>query len=403
MSACRVCSGAVAEFLDLGDQPLSDAFAREIGDEFCYRLRVGACADCAMVQLLDEVPRERMFHREYPYRSSLSLVMRAHFAELAKTLLANELGGPDPFVVEIGCNDGVMLRTLAAEGIRHLGVEPSGDVADVARSHGLTVRTAFFEADTARRIAEESGPADVVYAANTICHIPYLDSIFAGLDALLARDGVFVFEDPYLGDIIDRTSFDQIYDEHFYLFSVTTVAGMARWFGFELIDVERLPVHGGEVRYTVARAGQRQPTPAVDALLGEERDRHLHTPGTLAGFAAAVRSNCTELTALLQQLRADGKRVSAYGATAKSATVINYAGIGPELIDTVYDSTPEKQGRLTPGAHIPISSADHFREPYPDYALLFAWNHADEILERESGFRNSGGRWIVYVPRVTIL
>ncbi|MEV5812214.1 class I SAM-dependent methyltransferase [Streptomyces mutabilis] len=405
MSDCRVCAGPLTEFLDLGTQPNSDAFPRpdETDGEFFFRLAVGRCGSCTMVQLMEEVPRERMFHRDYPYHSSGSSVMREHFENTARLLLATEATGPDPFVVEIGCNDGVMLATVGAAGVRHLGVDPSQGVADEARAKGVRVRTAFFEESTALGIAADEGRADVVYAANTLCHIPYLDSVFRGLDALLKPDGVFVFEDPYLGEIVERTSFDQIYDEHFYFFTARSVRNLARRHGFELVDVARLPVHGGEVRYTLARRGTRVPTPAVAELLAEEESRALADPATLERFAADVRRTREELVALLTELRGQGRRVVAYGATAKSATVANYCGIGPDLVSAVYDTTPAKQGRLTPGSHIPVHPSEAFGDPYPDYALLFAWNHAEEIMAKEREFRAGGGRWILYTPAVRVL
>ncbi|WP_425563988.1 methyltransferase domain-containing protein [Nonomuraea longicatena] len=392
-------------FLDLGRQPLSDAFPREgeTDGEFFYRLVVGACADCSMVQLLEEVPRERMFREDYPYYSSGSSVMREHFAETAKDLVYTELTGGDPFIVELGCNDGIMLETVRAAGIRHLGFEPSSGVARVARDKGVRVVTEFFEESTAKAVRAEDGPADVIYSANTFCHIPYVASVLRGADALLGPDGVFVFEDPYLGDIVEKTSFDQIYDEHFFLFSATSVKAMAERFGFELVDVRRLPVHGGEVRYTLARAGRRVPSRAVGELLAAERDDGLHEPATLAGFAAAVARVRDDLVALLRELRDGGHRVVAYGATAKSATVANYCGIGPDLVAYVCDTTPAKQHRLTPGTHIPVRPAHVFQDAYPDYALLFAWNHSQEIMAKEQGFREAGGRWIQYVPDVRVV
>ncbi|WP_017556332.1 class I SAM-dependent methyltransferase [Nocardiopsis baichengensis] len=399
---CRICGGAVEEFLDLGRQPLSDAFP-EPGDtdgEFFYRLAVGACGSCSMVQLMEEVPRERMFNGDYPYFSQGSAVMREHFAATARRFLETEATSADPFIVEIGSNDGIMLGTVRDAGVRHLGFEPSASVAEVARKAGVQVLGAFFEAATARSVRAEHGPADVIFAANTLCHIPYMDSILEGVDALLGPDGVFVFEDPYLGDIVAKTSFDQIYDEHFYLFSASSVREMARRYGLELVDVERLPVHGGEVRYTLARAGARTPAPAVAALIAEEEASGLHAPQTLRAFADAVRRIRGELSALLVRLKEEGKTVAAYGATAKSATVANFCGIGPELVSRVYDSTPAKQGRLTPGSHIPVVPADRFADEYPDYALLFAWNHAEEIMAKESAFREAGGTWIRYVPNV---
>jgi methylation protein EvaC len=402
---CRICTGPVEEFLDLGRQPVSDAFRAPdaTDEEFFFRLAVGHCTECTMVQLMEEVPRERMFHADYPYHSSGSAVMREHFARTAQHFLTRELTGDDPFIVELGCNDGVMLRIVHQAGVRHLGVEPSAGVGEVARGKGIRVRTAFFEESTAREIAAEDGRADVVYAANTLCHIPYLESIFRGLDALLTDGGVFVFEDPYLGDIIERASFDQIYDEHFYFFTARSVSALAKRHGFELVDVERLTVHGGEVRYTLARRGARTVSPAVTALLAEEVRRGLTDPATLFAFAERVAAIRGQLTTLLHKLREAGHHVVAYGATAKSATVANYCGIGPDLVSYVTDTTPAKQGRLTPGSHIPVVGPERFSNPYPDYALLFAWNHAEEIMSKEKEFRAAGGKWILYVPDVHLV
>lgn len=404
VSRCRVCGGPLNQFLDLGRQPLSDAFLTpgDVADEYFYRLAVGCCASCTMVQLVEEVPRERMFHEGYPYHSSGSSVMREHFARTARDLVRSA-ASDDPFVVEIGCNDGVMLSTVRDLGVRHLGFEPSGGVARIAQAGGIRVRVDFFEASTAAEVRAEEGPADVIYAANTLCHIPYVESIMKGVDALLAPDGVLVFEDPYLGDIISKTSFDQIYDEHFFFFSAGSVAAMARRFGLELVDVQHLPVHGGEVRYTLARAGARTPSDAVAELIKREEAARLTDPATLLGFASGVARIRDDLTTLLRELRAQGKTVVGYGATAKSATVTNFCGIGPDLVSYVCDSTPAKQGRLTPGAHIPVLPPEAFSTPYPDYALLFAWNHAEEIMAKEREFHDNGGRWVLYVPDVRIV
>jgi methylation protein EvaC len=405
MTTCRICSGSLQEFFDFGRQPLSDAFVKpgDVSKEFFYRLAVGVCEQCTMVQLMEEVPRERMFREDYPYHSSESRGMREHFTRTAQRLLELECTGPDPFVVEIGCNDGVMLKTIAQKGIRHLGVEPSRGVAELATAKGVRVHFDFFEESSATKIRAAEGPADVIYAANTVCHIPYLDSIFRGVDALLAPDGVFVFEDPYFGEIIGRTSFDQIYDEHFYLFSASSVQSAATRFGFELVEADRLLVHGGEVRYTIARIGRRKPTAGVAEMIAEEQRRGITEAKTLERFGSQVKRNCDDLTTLLRRLRDEEHSIAGYGATAKSATVTNYGDIGPDLIPAIFDSTAAKQGLLTPGTHIPVRPLEEFAQPYPDYAVLFAWNHADEIIAKEEAFRNQGGQWILYVPEVHII
>jgi methylation protein EvaC len=398
-----VCQGTETVFLDLGRQPLSDVFPdpRDPTPEFFYDLRVASCDSCGSVQLADEVPRERMFGQDYPFRTSSSARMTSHFRAMADRLVTLARRA-DPFIIEIGCNDGTLLAALAERGTRHLGVDPAANLVKEANARGVEAIAAFFEAQTGHDIHAEHGPADVVYAANTLCHIPYLDEIFAGLDAVLSPDGVFVFEDPYLGDIVHLGSFDQIYDEHFWFFSATSVARIAERHGFELVDVERLPVHGGEVRYTVARAGRRPVTGAVAQRRAEEERRRLPDPEVLHAFATTVAARRTELVDILTTLRAEGRTVAGYAATAKSATVLNYCGIGASLLPVVYDTTPEKQGRLTPGSGIPVQPFPADPSAYPDCFLLFAWNHTEEILAKEQAFAERGGRWVRYVPRVTV-
>ncbi|MFD5268556.1 methyltransferase domain-containing protein [Streptomyces sp. NPDC058335] len=405
MPKCRICDGPVQEFFDFGRQPVSDVFPApgEIGTEHFFRLAVAFCEKCTTVQQLEEVPRDRMFPTDYPYRSSGSTLMRQHFERVAAHFLATELSGPDAFYVEVGCNDGIMLNSIRDAGVRHLGVDPAEEAAKVAGAGGSRVHVGFFEESSAREIRAAEGPADLIFSANTISHIAYIDSVFAGAGVLLDHAGVFVFEDRYLGDIVEHTYFDQIYDEHFYLFSVRSVQAMAERFGFELVDVEHLPVHGGTMRYTTARKGERTPTAAVDRWLERERAQGLWELATYDSFAARVKENCDRLKETLTRLRAEGRSIVGYGATCKSATVLNYCGIGAESISFISDSTPEKQNRVTPGSHIPIRPAEAFRESYPDYAVLFAWNHAEEIMAKEQEFKDSGGRWILYAPNVHIV
>ena len=353
-----------------------------------------------MVQQLHEIPPNQMFRADYPYRASGSSLIRKHFQDVARHIVQTCPGGRDGFVVEIGSNDGVMLTTLSQAGMRHLGVDPAAGADDVARSHGGRVRTDFFDASAAAEIRAEEGPAHVIYSANTISHISYLDSIFHGIDLLLAPDGLFVFEDRSLADILKYDYFDQIYDEHFYLFSVRSVQAMAARFGFELIDVQHLPIHGGSIRYTVARVGTREPTAAVAEFLAREKAEGVAEEATFARFSADIDRIKAELVSLLRDLRSDRRRVVGYGATSRSATVMNYCHIGTDLLPLVCDSTPEKQGCLTPGSKIPVCPPEVFSHPYPDYALLFAWNHAEEIMAKERLFHEQGGRWILYAPQV---
>ncbi|HUZ23256.1 MAG TPA: class I SAM-dependent methyltransferase [Streptosporangiaceae bacterium] len=403
--ACRVCRGEVREFLDLGRQPSANAFLLPdaVDHEFFFRLAVGMCGSCTMAQLIEEIPQDVRYNETYRYQASGSAAHRRHFEQDARHFLEAELTGPDPLIVEIGCNDGVMLETIARAGVRHLGVEPAKGVAEVAAARGVNVLMKFFDADAAVEIRDRHGRADVIFGANTICHIADIGGLMRGVDALLSVEGVFVFEEPYLGTIVHMMAFDQIYDEHVFYFTVRSVQAAAARFGFELVDVEHVPLHGGEIRYTIARPGARTPTPAVGELLAREITAGLADPVALGHFGEAVRRVRDDLVALLRGIRATGGRVLGYGAPAKTTTVSNFCEIGPDLLPFVCDSTPEKQGYLIPGSHIPVRPPAEFADDYPDYALLFAWNHAAEIMAKEQRFRESGGKWILYVPDVHVV
>jgi C-methyltransferase len=401
-TSCRVCAGTVEPFLDLGRQPMANGFLlpTETAGELFFNLAVGVCDTCGMSQLIEEVPQHLRYHGQYRYHASGSAAHRAHFAHNAHRFRETELIGPDPFIVEIGCNDGVMLAAIAAAGVRHLGVEPSTNVADLARQKGIDVLSDFFDERSAAAIRAEHGPADVIFGANTICHIAHVGSMLRGVDALLGPRGVFVFEEPYLGTIVHGMAFDQIYDEHVFYFTATSVRAMAERFGFELVDVEHIPIHGGEVRYTLARTGRRHIRPAVAEVVSEERKSGLLDHATLAGFGRSIEQVRHDLVEVLRDIRSSGARVVGYGAPGKATTVTNFCGIGPDLVPFVCDSTPSKQGHLIPGSHLPVRPPEAFSAPYPEYALLFAWNHAKEIMEKEQAFRAAGGRWILYVPNV---
>ena len=402
MSSCRVCSGPVYEFADFGRQPLSGAFRLpdEHVEEFYFRLALGMCETCKLVQLMEEVPRERVFHEEHPYQSSGSPVMRAHFEHAARRFL--DVAGPGGFVVELGCHDGVMLHLIADAGTRHLGVEPSEEVASLAAGRGVRVRTDFFDAEVADDIRAEDGPADVIFASDTLCQIPYVDSVLEGVSKLLAPRGMFLFEDPYFGDVLAQTSFDMISLERSFYFTARSVVSLAQRHDLELVDVQRVPVHGGEVQYTLMRPGARQPSPAVAELLAAESAAWIADEPVLDAFGAGVDRIRNDLVALLTRLRDQGSTVAGYGATASCAMVTNYCGIGPDLVSYICDPTGARKGRLSPGARIPVHPRETFASSYPDYALLFARNNATEVMVEESDFSRSGGRWIRYVPDVTV-
>lgn len=404
--ACRVCAARIAPFMTFGQVPIANGFLTEdqIPSEYFFELAPASCGRCGTFQLMEQPPPERMFHGHYPFFSSSSLHMQAHFKAFADSVMTRWLAGRrDPLAVELGSNDGTFLRHLKDAGYRHAGIEPSTNVAAVARSRGINTVSEFFDERLADRLLAQHGHADVLVAANVMCHIPAINAVAAGITRLLAPSGVLVFEDPYLGDLLAKTSYDQIYDEHVFMFSATSVANIFGPHGLELIDVSPQTTHGGSMRYTLARRGARPIAPAVSSLLAHEQKTGLHRAETYDRFREACETSRSNLQKLLTTLQREGKRVVGYGATSKSTTVTNYCGLGPEQIEFIADTTPIKQGKLTPGMHIPIKSYDAFAEAKPDYALLFAWNHSAEILAKERTFSANGGKWITYVPHVQVL
>ena len=403
---CRVCAAAIAPFMSFGRMPIANGFVapEDVAGEYFFELAPAFCERCGMFQIVEQPPPERMFHEQYAFFSGTSRYMQVHFKAFATSVMDGVLAGrPDPFVVELGSNDGIMLRHFHGNGIRHLGVEPSSNVAKVARGHGIRTISEFFDRRLADAIVGDNGKADAILAANVMCHIPDLPGVAAGVERLLKPDGVFVFEDPYLGDMIAKTSYDQIYDEHVFIFSATSVQRAFADHGLELVDVAPQVTHGGSMRYTLAPKASRPVSKMVIAQLERERSQGLDKAATYAGFKTNCENSRQRLMQTLETLRREGKRIVGYGATSKSTTVTNYCGITPDHVEFISDTTPIKQGKLSPGAHIPVKPYAEFVRRYPDYALLFAWNHATEIREKEQAFIAAGGRWIVYVPKVEIV
>jgi methylation protein EvaC len=383
--------------------PIANGFLepQDVQSEYFFELEVGYCPESRMVQLTQLVEKERLFHDHYAFFSSTSRRMTEHFERFASDVRERYLEDPaDAFVVEIGSNDGILLQNFARAKIHHLGIEPSENVAEAGRARGVQAISEFFDEALAQRIVEEHGQADAFLGANVMCHIAAIHPVAAGIKRLLKPKGVLIFEDPYLGDIIAKTSYDQIYDEHAFYFSVASVSHLFGLHGLELIDVQPQSVHGGSMRYVIGHRGAHPVSPAVPRQEARERELGLERPETYVKFAESVRRSRDELVALLRKLKAEGRRVAAYGATSKSTTVTNFGAITPDLVEYISDTTPIKQGKLSPGVHIPVAPYERFvREP-PEYALLFAWNHAQEILAKEKGYLDRGGKFILYVPRV---
>ena len=405
MKKCLICSSKFSPFIDFGIMPIANGFAtkKELKNEYFFPMKVGFCETCSMVQLLEQPDREKMFHDSYAFFSSTSNYMINHFKKFANSVRLLQNLDEKSFVVEIGSNDGIMLQNFVSDNIPCLGVEPSKNVAHVAMERGIEVTTEFFDRPLAEKISKTHQKADAILSANVMCHIPYMHSIFEGIKTLLKKDGVFIFEDPYLGEIIEKTSFDQIYDEHVFLFSALSVSYIAKMHDLELINVEAQVTHGGSMRYTIAHKGKKIVSDNVLSLITKEKGLGLDKRDAYVYFTDNVNIIKKDLIALLRRLKSEKKKVVAYGATSKSTTVTNYFGISPDLIDCIYDTTPIKQNKYSPGVHIPVLPYVEFRDSNPDYVLLFAWNHAEEIMKKELDYMGDYRHWITYIPNVMVI
>ena len=405
MPACLICGTSINPFISFGQMPIANGFLlpSDFDKEFFFDLRVGFCHKCQMVQLAELVDPSKLFHDNYAYFSSISVRMAQHFKQFADSVQNYYLPSKNSFVVEIGSNDGIMLQNFMQAGIRHLGIEPSANVAQAAMAKGVKTVIRFFNEDAGVDLRQEFGAADVILGANVICHLPDIHSVMRGIKALLKDEGLFIFEEPYLGDIVQKTSYDQFYDEHVFYFSLHSLGWLFDEHAMEIVEVSPQPVHGGSMRYVVARKGVWP----VKSIVPEQREKEKALGLTEAGTYGKLREDIyrsrEHLIELLTKLKGDGRRVVGYGATSKSTTVTNFCAIGPDLIEFISDTTPGKQGKYSPGVHIPVLPYERFKENYPDYALLFAWNHAEEIMTKEELFRARGGKWVVYVPKVMVV
>lgn len=405
-SICRITGETLKSFLDFGSQPLGNGFlyAKDFSKEYFYPMEIGFSEKSYMLQLINQPKPELMFHNEYAFFSSTSKHMEKHFFDFAEYVLGSKfLSKNDPFVVELGCNDGIMLKHFADKGINHLGIEPSTNVAQVANSKGVKTISDFFSSKVSDNIVKLHGKADVFLSANVMCHIPEIKDVVLGIKNLLKPTGVIIFEDPYLGDVLEKTSYDQIYDEHVFLFSAHSVKYLFNLYDMELIDVIPQKTHGGSMRYVLAHKGAYAIQQSAIDLLSNEKKIGLDKKTTYENFRENVERSKFELINLLKKLKSEGKSIAGYGATSKSTTILNYCGIGPDLIDYISDTTPIKQDKYSPGMHIPIKSYQYFIDNPPDYVFLFAWNHANEIIAKEHTYISNGGKWIIHVPKVQIV
>jgi SAM-dependent methyltransferase len=406
--ACRFCGTNLEHrVVDLGMSPLCESYvaAEDLdGMETFYPLHVWVCHRCFLVQLNEYVAPEEIF-TEYAYFSSFASSWLAHARDYV-AMITDRLGlGADSFVVELASNDGYLLQYFVERGIPCLGIEPAANVAAVAVERGVPTDVSFFGVERAKRLADDGRLADLVVGNNVLAQVPDLNDFVAGIPTILAPDGTVTIEFPHLLRLLEENQFDTIYHEHFCYFSLISAEAIFAGHGMTIFDVDELWTHGGSLRIYARHAADtsRSVSERVIALREREEAAGFRDVATYERFEEQVRATKRELLGLLSDIKSKGGSIAGYGAPGKGNTLLNYCGIRTDFIDFTVDRNPYKQGRYLPGTHIPIHPPERIDETRPDYILILPWNFKDEILEQMAHARDWGAKFIVPIPRPTVL
>ena len=402
---CRHCRAPANHvFLDLGFAPLSNAYLT-IADlnapERYFPLKLYVCEHCWLVQTEDYARVDELFSRDYAYFSSVSETWLDHAARYAKMIIQRLTLDDKSFVIEVGANDGYLLKHFVAAGIPCLGIEPTASTAAAAEAQGIPIMREFFSNAFAERLVGEGRLADLIIGNNVYAHVPDINDFTLGLSAALKPGGTITLEFPHLMRLIDHTQFDTVYHEHFSYLSLHTVNRIFASADLRVCDVEELTTHGGSLRVYGCHADDaRGATPTLASLFAEEERGGLRQLAVYSDFQARADRVKDELLSFLIEQKHAGKRVAGYGAAAKGNTLLNYAGIKSDLLPYVCDAAPSKQGKFLPGSHIPVMAPGALRERRPDFVLVLPWNIADEVLAQQGHVREWGGRLVVAIPEL---
>ena len=395
---CKITNKKIKPFMSFGKMPIANGFIekKNFNNEFFFDMEIGFSEDISLLQLKEHPSPEQMFNNKYPFFTGSSEYMKIHFSKYAKFIMDNYLNNKGK-IIEIGSNDGTFLKNFKDSNLDFVGFEPSSNVAKIANNNHIKTINSFFNQNSIEQISEFKNKTDVVYAANVICHVPNLNDLIKSVDKLLSKNGVFIFEEPYLGSMFEKTSYDQIYDEHIFMFSGNAVQKIFSLFDMELINLIKQPTHGGSMRYVVARKGTQKIQKNVTIILDQEKLANLDNYSFCKKFKENCENSKIRLKKLLNDYKNEGKKIAGYAATSKSTTVLNYCKIGTDIIDYICDTTDEKINKYSPGMHIPIVPIEHFRTNMPDIAYLFAWNHKEEIFNKEKEFNKKKNKWISHI------
>ncbi len=403
---CRSCGGVRPQVvLSLGKQPLANSLLtkKQLNEiEPTFPLDLAFCPDCSLVQITETVPPEILFSN-YLYFSSFSDTMLKHAEDIAQKTIKTFNLNSDSLVIELGSNDGYLLKFFATKKIPVLGIEPARNIAEKATAGGIPTLCEFFGKELASKLKGQNKSADIIFANNVLAHIADLNGVIEGIRLLLKDKGIAIIEVPYVKDMIDKCEFDTIYHEHLCYFSLTALDNLFKRHGMLIVDVERISIHGGSLRIYAAKDPKRKTSTAVKSLLAQEVVWGIDKIEFYRDFRAAVENVKNSLLSTIESLHRNGRRIAAYGAAAKGTVLLNYCKIGNQFLDFVVDRSPYKQNRYIPGVHVPILPPSELVSKRPDYTLILAWNLADEIIKQQVEYRNLGGKFIIPIPQVKIM
>ena len=394
---CKITGKKLKPFMSFGKMPIANGFLnkKDFKKEFFFNMEVGFSKKLSLFQINEHPKPEQMFNKSYPFFTGSSLSMIKHFKGYADWIIKNYSKNLK-YLVEIGSNDGTFLLNFKKKNIKIYGYEPSKNVANLAKSKGINTINNFFNLNSVKSNKKIKNKVNIICAANAICHIPDLKNLIKSVDYLLDEEGLFIFEEPYLGSMIEKTSYDQIYDEHFYMFSANSINSIIKDLNLELVNAEKIQTHGGSMRYYVKKTNQKSISKKLKKILDYEKKLKITKIETIKKFVQDCKKSKNKILNQIKQIKKKKSKIFGYGATSKSTTILHFCGVNSNLISGIFDTSPTKIDKYFPGKKIKIIDYKEFNFLNPKYCILFAWNHYMEIFRKE---KNKNIKWICHIDK----